>query len=351
MVDLNCVKRSYITRNVNFDDVADVVELTPEVGDLLLARVDRIRQHTRLENPYGRREHLFVDDLIIVAAGDRYATDQFHAKSPVKLGKTQLVAAGGIAGDVVSKSSQVKAATEITALGVLVDSKGQKINLENYCSIKDTYLHPTSNEMPVLLVVGSDMNSGKTSMASSLINGFTKAGYKAAAAKLTGTGSGPDYWKMVDAGAFQVKDFLDAGYPTTVNLSESKLVQLLQRLKMDAVQAKADLLVVELADGVLQPQNKALITNGRLLKEVSASMVAADSSTAASFCAEKMIEAGFPIYGLGGLFTRAAICAEEVQDTLGLPIYSLAELRDPDAAKSLMASLERDHSHVTSYAV
>ncbi|WP_415898593.1 AAA family ATPase [Neptuniibacter sp. QD48_11] len=351
MIDLNRVKRSYITRNVNFDDVTDVAELLPETGDLLLARVDRIRQHTRIENPYGRREHLFVDDLIIVAAGDRYATDQFYAKSPEQLGKTQLVAAGGIAGDVISKSAQVKAATEITVLGVLVNSQGQKINLENYSTLKDAYLHPSANEMPVLLVVGSDMNSGKTSMASSLINGFTKAGYKAAAAKLTGTGSGPDYWKMVDAGAFQVKDFLDAGYPTTVNLSETKLVQLLQRLKMDAVQADADLLVVELADGVLQPQNKALIANGRLLKEVSASMVAADSSTAAAFCAEKMIEAGFPIYGLGGLFTRAELCADEVQDSLGLPIYSLDALRKVSTAKALMASLERDHSYVTSYAI
>lgn len=344
-------KRSYVTRNVCLEDAFSLSSKEPVVGDLLLARIDRIRQHGRLENTEGRRVHLFPGDEIIVAAGYRYATAQFHAQAPTSLGPCHLVAAGGIAANVVSKSAQVKPATEITLLGTIADANGEKLNLSRYSRLKPAYLHPSAEVMPVLLVIGSDMNSGKTTLACSAIHSFRSAGLRVAGAKLTGTGAGPDYWKMLDAGAFQVRDFVDAGMPSTAGVSEAKLIDLIRTMKADATQQNADVLVIEVADGVLQPETRALLTSGSLAKEVTGALVAADSATAAVLCTERVIHAGIPVYAMGGVFTRSALCCEEVATGVGLPVFRLEDMRKASTVEYLTSALNRDTMHVAACAV
>jgi len=345
MSRIHTAKRSFVTRNVDLNDVHSFSSQSPEEGDLVLARVDRIRQHGRLENTEGRRVHLYKGDELILVAGNRYATDQFHATAPTELGSCHLVAAGGIAANVVGKSNQVKPATEITLVGTLIDTTGKKINLRDYRKLQASYIHPNTVSIPVLAVLGSDMNSGKTSMACSVIKGLSRGGLKVAGAKLTGTGAGPDFWKMLDAGAYQVRDFVDYGYPSTVGLSATKLIDLLRVIKSDAKQNCADVLVVEVADGVLQPDNQKLISDPRFLKEVSGSVVAADSATAAVYCCERMIQQGIPVHGLGGLFTRSQLAAEEVSMQLGLPLYRLDELQQESTANYLMNLISREQDH------
>lgn len=338
-------KRSFVTRNVNLNDAHSFSSQTPEEGDLVLARVDRIRQHGRLENTEGRRVHLYKGDELILVAGNRYATDQYHATTPTELGSCHLVAAGGIAANVVGKSTQVKPATEITLIGTLIDQAGKKLNLNDYRKLQPSYIHPNTPSIPVLVVLGSDMNSGKTSMACSTIKGFSLEGLKVAGAKLTGTGAGPDYWKMLDAGAYRVRDFVDNGHPSTVGLSANKLIDLLRIIKSDAKQNGADVLVLEVADGVLQPDNQQLLSDPRFLKEISGAIVAADSATAAVYCCERLIQQGIPVHGLGGLFTRSELTSEEVSLQLGLPVYRLDELQRQDTANYLMNLLSREQAN------
>ncbi len=59
------------------------------------------------------------------------------------------------------------------------------------------------------------MNSGKTTTVQSLVLGLRAAGEVVGATKVTGTGSGADYWVMVDAGAACVADFTDVGLAST----------------------------------------------------------------------------------------------------------------------------------------
>jgi hypothetical protein len=345
MSRIHTAKRSFVTRNVDLNDAHSLSSQLPEEGDLVLARVDRIRQHGRLESPEGRRVHLYKGDELILVAGNRYATDQYHATTPTTLGRCHLVAAGGIAADVVGKSAQVKPATEITLVGTLIDQAGTKLNLKNYKKLQPSYIHPNTASIPVLVVLGSDMNSGKTSMACSIIKGFSHVGVKAAGSKLTGTGAGPDYWKMLDSGAYRVRDFVDNGYPSTVGLSANSLIDLLRVIKSDATQNGADLLIVEVADGVLQPDNQKLLSDPRFLKEVSGAVVAADSATAAVYCCERLIQQGIQVHGLGGLFTRSELAAEEVSLQLGLPVYRLDELQANSTASYLMNLLSREQAN------
>ncbi|XVX21040.1 hypothetical protein ACQP1U_03965 [Actinomycetota bacterium] len=81
-----------------------------------MARIARLGQHRRIEQPNGRRSMLHLGDEIIVCYADRYATDQYESVVPRTLGPTQLVASGGIASKVLSKSAAVRNATSIVPL-------------------------------------------------------------------------------------------------------------------------------------------------------------------------------------------------------------------------------------------
>jgi hypothetical protein len=341
-------KRSYITRNVDLAVATSISQGTPNSGDLILARVDRIRHHTRLENDVGRREHLYPGDEIIVAAADRYATGQFHARVPTELGACHLVAAGGIAAEVTQRNRGVKAATEITLLGLLSDTQGKVVNLNQFAPLND--LQPKEidlDRLPTLLVMGSDMNSGKTTLACAAANGFRQAGYRVSATKLTGTGAGPDYWRMKDAGADRVVDFLDAGYASTVGMTPPQLVDILQRFKVDALQQGSDILIVEVADGVLQPENRALLQSGAFLDEVSAALIAADGAIAATMTAQTVLHAGISVLGVGGLISKSPLSCDEARHSLGLPILELDDFHRADTRDYLLGSLFGAENYAT----
>ncbi|GGK78245.1 DUF1611 domain-containing protein [Amphritea balenae] len=333
-------KRSYITRNVDLSTAAQLNQQVPVKGDLMLARVDRIRQHTRLENTQGRREHLYPGDEIIVAASDRYATGQFYARVPEQLGACHLVAAGGIAAEVIQRNRGIKAATEITTLGVLCDSQGAVINLSRFAPLNDVNVDLISQKkVPTLLVMGSDMDSGKTTLACAAVNGLRQLGYRISATKLTGTGAGPDYWRMHDSGADRVVDFLDAGFPSTVGLEAHQLVSLLQQFKADAVDSGSDILIVEVADGILQPDNKALLGSDAFVNEISAALIAADGAIAATMTTQTVLQAGISVLGIGGVISKAPLSCNEMQESLGLPLLGLSDFHKDECRDYILGSL------------
>lgn len=69
-------KRAFTTRRVDFSIAARLIPAgVPRPGDLVLARVDTIGQHPRIEWPDGRRAKLYVGDEIIVAYGGRHCNN------------------------------------------------------------------------------------------------------------------------------------------------------------------------------------------------------------------------------------------------------------------------------------
>ncbi len=106
---LRLAKRAFTTPRVPFEDFYDGAHslwltsgpVRPRPGDVVLAQVERIGQHGRIELPDGRRSRLHLGDEILVVYGDRYAPDQFEAHVPTDLGPTSLVASGGVAAEVL----------------------------------------------------------------------------------------------------------------------------------------------------------------------------------------------------------------------------------------------------------
>ncbi|UTW08284.1 hypothetical protein [Pseudomonas benzenivorans] len=308
------------------------------LGDLLLARITRIRQHPRIELPCGRRANLFTDDEVILAAGNRYATDQFAATLPTT-STAHLVAGGGIAAEVVSRHCQVKPATEIEIIGLLADEHQQVLNLSRFVTLNPPPEELVTGGMRILLVVGTGMNSGKTTLATALVSTLSRQSCRVVAAKLTGTGSGPDVWRFLDAGAMAAYDFTDAGLPGTWKQPTERLFTIARQIIDAACTHEAQYLVIELADGILQEETKALIEHQGFLALCDGCFLAADCAPGALMLVQQLSAQKVPILAISGTLTKAPLLIEEVCHHTGLPALTLEQIYDTRTVDIVLGEL------------
>lgn len=312
-------KRSFVCRHVDLSSVAGLSrKVTPRSGDLLLATVNELGHHSRLESPHGRRAQMYPGDEIIVAYGARYAPDQFEAVVPESVGPCDLVAGGGIAARVVARHASVKKATSITPIGVLTDVAGHPLNVRRFAPEQPA--QRGASVAQIVAVVGTSMNAGKTTAAASLIHGLVSGGLKVGACKITGTGSGGDIWSMRDAGAAVALDFTDVGYATTAGADLGELETSAHSL-IDGVAAQGvDVVVVEIADGLLQRETAALLNSPRMAQRLDALMLAAADSMGAIMAATWLRERGLPLRAVTGLLTSSPLAIKEAQQQLDVEV-------------------------------
>ncbi|MET3204053.1 dethiobiotin synthetase [Arthrobacter sp. UYEF6] len=305
----------------------------PRSGDLVLARIVQLGHHRHIEQPNGRRAVLHDDDEIIVTYGDRYATDQFESQVPATLGQAQLVASGGIASEVLSRSQAVRRATEIEPIGLVGNAKGNPLNVDDFA------LKPVRPQLPrprTIAVIGTAMNSGKTTTVHCLVHGLGKAGVRVGAAKATGTGSGNDYWCMLDAGAHLMLDFTDVGLASTyrqpMDVVEAKLGELINHLTASGT----DLNLVEVADGIYQGETSRLLESEVFRSMIDAVIFAAPDSMGAMAGVSHLQKLGHNVLAVTGLLTRSPLAIREAEAVTGLPVLTREELTSPATAAPLL---------------
>lgn len=333
-IRLESARLSFAARRVSLDVVCDLSRaLRPTAGDLVLARVMEIGQHARLENPHGRRAQLYPGDEIIVAYGARYAPDQFEAVVPEDLGACDLVAGGGIAGKTVNRHTRMKKPTTIAPIGLLLDSSGQPVNVRRFALAPP---QPGRYRRNVIAVVGTSMNAGKTTLAANLIRGLSRSGLRVGACKVTGTGSGGDLWSMADAGAVRALDFTDAGYATTSGISQQEAEDAAHLLVSHLEAEDVDVVVVEIADGLLQRETSALLSASSSFRpRIDAIMLAAADALGATAGAQWLVSRGLPLKGVSGLVGLSPLASREVEQTSGLRVMPSDQFLDGEYAARL----------------
>lgn len=332
-------KVAYTARNLDLQRPLGVVygdDLVPRHGDLMLAKVTAIGQHTRLELATGRRATLYLDDEVLVAVGARYATDQFEADLPHDLGPCHLVAAGGIAGQTRSAHTKMSAPTELAPVGLLTDSDGAVINLAHLALPEPA---PSLRQPPTLLVAGTSMNAGKTTAMAAIIRGLTTAGLRVGAAKITGTGAGGDPWLYRDAGAAEVLDFIDAGLAATYQVGLPVLLDCATDLHATLACRGVDAILLEIADGVLQSQTAALLSHPRIRALTDGVFFAASDAAGAQLGVHRLHAIGWPVLAVGGLLTASPLASDEAREVLNIPVYSTSELCNPVLAQNMLDHL------------
>lgn len=324
---LQRAKRGFVTRCADLRSATRLVTTghAPRPGDLVLGRIERLRLHGRLELPSGRRSVLFPGDEYIGCYANRYPPDQFEAEVPQDLSSCNLVAAGGLTAHCVSRHASVKPASEVTPLGLLADADGRVLNLADFA----LPARPAPASRPtVTAVLGTSMNAGKTTVVADLALGMTRNGLRVGAAKVTGTGAGGDVWRMIDAGCKRVLDFTDAGYATTYKLPLRDCEAILETLIAELCATGVDTILIEVADGILQPETRELASSPVFQGLVDNVLFAAGDALSAANGVDWLERRGIDVVAVSGAVTASPLATRELASLTPLPILGRAVLKN-----------------------
>ena len=339
--------KSYNTRHVAQAIDADPdgyalltgADVRPAAGDLVVARVVEVGKHTRLEGPGSRRQLLFTGQEILVAYGDRYAPDQFLAEVPQDLRSCHLVAAGGIAGVVTEQHATVDDPTVIEPLGLLADSRG-RVTLDRHAPYEllgaEATAGPRSGGPQVIAVLGTSMNSGKSTTLACLVNGLANAGLVVSAGKATGTGAGNDANSFRDAAAARVLDFTDFGLSSTYKVGVERVRDLWSSLVHELAGDGPDVVVVEIADGVYQHETAALLASPSFAASVDGVVFAAQDALGAAAGVAELQRNDLSVLAVSGLLTASPLASTEARAALPIEVVDTYDLCLADVAAGLV---------------
>jgi hypothetical protein len=233
-------------------EVRKLEKLKWKTGDYVVGRItDPGNDKIQIELINGRMRSCMRGDLVVGALGDRYATLEATGswKEVEEDGRMHLLTGAGLFGKCTSKSVHLANLIEIEYAGHVTRDGG-------VCKMDDfVKVVPYSKfNIPVIMLVGTSMSAGKTTVARIIVNLLTRSGLNIVAGKLTGASRYRDTLSLKDVGANHIFDFVDAGLPSSIYPREKfrkKLVQLLSRIN----QVGADVAVIELGASPLEPYN------------------------------------------------------------------------------------------------
>lgn len=331
------VKQAFSTRRVRTAEAAMLItaQYQPSHGDVVLAEIIRLGQHTGIQLVNGRRATTYVGDRLLLTYGARYAPDQFESCLPTDLDDCDLAASGGLASTVIASHGAMKSPTRLTIHGVLARSNGCPLKLGDFAITPPARQRP----IPVIAVFGTSMNAGKTVTASSLVHGLSRSGLKVGAAKITGTGACGDFNAMLDAGAHCVCDFTDAGFATTIGLDGDTVAGISETLIDQLAFEGCEVAVVEVADGVYQRETAALAAHEHARKRYNGVVFASVDATGAVTGSTLLKSLGLNVLALSGVVSASPLAAREAMQHTGIPVIGKDALRSPDQIRPLYARL------------
>lgn len=319
------LKYGFSTHRVPLDAMVGVIPSAsvPRIGDLVLAEILQPGKHSSLEGREGWNRQIFPGDQIVGVFGNRYATDQFEGYVPATpVEECDMLSIGGVCGEVTSRHSAMTAPTRLRVLGAVANAQGQPLRLQTFGLTQQ----PAMGRTECILVVGASMNSGKTTTVGTLVRALSRAGYRVAAAKITGTAAGKDGRYFLSCGAQQVLDFTDAGYPSTYMLSLAELQHIATTLISTLEQNHPDYVILEIADGIFQRETRMLLENLDFSAGIDHVFFAANDSLSAECGARRLQNCGLPLRALSGAFTQSPLAVAEAEAYTGIPCLSIDEM-------------------------
>jgi len=237
----------------------DVQVLGPShwaTGDFVVGRITGERNRLyHCETRSGRMAEMVRDDLIVGALGRRAATLEGVGdwRAVDTDGVMEALTSAGLLGRSTSTSPTFPNLMRMHYNGHVVRD-GRKVTMQDFV----TPAEPAGLDIPVILLIGTSMSSGKTTSGRLIIRALKYMGLDVIAAKLTGAARYRDILQFRDAGARCVLDFVDAGLPSTV-CSEERYEQALDLMLAKLAACRAQVLVAESGASPLEPYNGAAV--------------------------------------------------------------------------------------------
>ena len=246
-----------VTRIADLSERLESVEQVPratwEGGDFVAATVlERPGVSHVVETTSGRMAEVFPSDVLVGALGTRYATLETVGDWR-EIGEDLLLESltrGGVLGKLTSVAPEsFPQVISLRYFGhVLEDSR--KLTMGEFVEP----LPARALTVPIVLIIGTSMSSGKTTTAKSVIRLLKQRGLRVGAAKLTGVARYADVLSMRDAGADHTVDFVEAGLASTVCDAEIYRAALAHMVSSLAG-ASPDVVVAEAGASPLEPYN------------------------------------------------------------------------------------------------
>lgn len=296
----------------------------PSPGDVALVQIEKLGYHSKITTSDQGRLRLYTGDTLVTVFGNRYATDAYEGlvQSTESL---HLLTGGGMIGTVTARHRQMKNPTQVRFLGYLGSEHGQRLNL------KQLQFRPAQPEQAfpnLILLVGTGMNSGKTTTGTRLTRGLLAHGLRVAACKITGSVSERDQYEMRATGAHDVRDFSDYGFPSTYLCDQEELLQLFETMLADALRIQPDVVVMEIADGLLQRETQLLLRHESIRRHVRGIVHTAGCAASALYGLAQLEGCGHDVIALSGVITNSPLFVRELTELTNVPVCSSAEQSD-----------------------
>ena len=295
--------------------------IEPNVGDLALVQIGRIGYHSSLVTINNKKLRIYPGDLVVGVFGNRYATDALEGQVN-GLQNLSILTAAGMIGTIKSKHQDFGKPTNVSFVGFLNNEKGQRINLKELKFHRSVAKSEIKN---LIVVVGTGMNAGKTTASSKLIRRLSERGLKVAACKLTGSVSNRDQDEMRSAWAITVIDFSDYGFPSTYLCTKEELMALFNTMLSDIENTNPDIIVMEVADGILQRETAMLLTDSLIKGMVKGIVLAAESAPAALYAVQNLENIGYNVIAVSGMMTSSPLSVKEFEEHCEVPVCSSAD--------------------------
>jgi len=313
------IKKGIICKNVKDQKIR--IDLNkkyiPKAGDVAVFRIMEIGKHTRIQTINGRNTYILPADLIMGAFGNRYATAQLEGYVPTScLENYDILGQGAVIGQATSWNLKYEdiGPTIVELVGYVANTEGKITNTINIAEPLSSFNPVSFAHLPkVILSLGTSMDSGKTSSAGFLAHGLKKAGKTVSFIKLTGTTYTKDKTFVKDYGAHAVIDFSDFGFPSTYMCNINELLDLYQSLLNKVSTIFTDYVIVEIADGLLERETRALLYHVDFKQQFYGVLFSSTDSLSAIAGAQQLESIGYSVLGLTGLVTTSPLLVKEIQ--------------------------------------
>ncbi len=310
-------------RKLDLSSAVEVSEhITPEEGAIVLVEaLTDSGKNNLLEYTSGRIGFLVEGDIIPAVLGKRRALREYSGDIPAQLATGDILyflCESGVIGEIKGINEQWGLPMQVKVLGSIV-SNGKQLNMKDVAVPRRQALEQSA---PIIGVVGTCMNIGKTTAICKLIKHFKSQGLKVAGVKLSGVASTQDLDKISDAGASPVLGFMDAGLPSTCN-DATEVVEVALGILHEVNQSQPDLIIAEFGDGILGEYNVGqIISSPEIQQHVCAFLVAAADFVAAYGAKEIMQQYGVEVTLITGPAVNNDTGVHYVERNFNIPAES-----------------------------
>jgi len=297
-----------------------------EEGVLIAGRVlNNKSRYNLLELTSGRMAAVKQGDIVVGALGHRNALHGYAGRLPESLAagdRVQLLNIGGVMGICESANPEVGPPFDCEVLGTVLEFPylGERIGVPARAGMRafDPGAALDARGVPVVVLAGTCMDSGKTAASCAIISRLRHLGCSVVGCKATGVALRRDILAMEDAGATATMIFADFGIVATTAANGPALTR---ALLSELASRSPDAIVLELGDGLLGDYGVDAILSDQAIRDALTAVVLCANDPVAAWGGARILDEQYGIVpaAVSGPATDNAVGIRQIEMRLGIP--------------------------------